>query len=112
TYYTKEAFSDTPQLLLCETSRCQFAHSSKDFRHEAHFYLIYCIAFDTSSVDGSHTLSSSRLFSNTDVSNQHRKVEDLGIGENAEGVISFAVASKSGYTNNNTLPKSGERHMG
>ncbi|KIJ89526.1 hypothetical protein K443DRAFT_16023 [Laccaria amethystina LaAM-08-1] len=36
TYYTKEAFSDTPQLLLSETSRCQFVHSSKYFKHEAH----------------------------------------------------------------------------
>ncbi|EPQ56214.1 Oligoxyloglucan reducing end-specific cellobiohydrolase [Gloeophyllum trabeum ATCC 11539] len=94
TYYTKEAFSDEPKLLLTETSRCQFAHSSKDFKHDAHPDLIYCVGFDTTTLTGTHSLSSSRVFSSTDFFQQENKVEDLGIGKNARGVVAFAIVSK------------------
>ncbi|THH18916.1 hypothetical protein EW146_g2149 [Bondarzewia mesenterica] len=94
TYYTKEAFSDQPQKLLSDTSRCQFAHSSKDFKHEAHPDLIYCVGFDSTSTSGHHSLSSSRLFSSTDFFNDDMTTEDLGIGKNARGVIALAIVSK------------------
>ncbi|KAA1470082.1 Oligoxyloglucan reducing end-specific cellobiohydrolase [Dentipellis sp. KUC8613] len=94
TWYTKQAFSDSPKRLLSETSLCQFAHSSKDFKHEAHPDLIYCVGFDTSTSNGRHSLSSSRLFSSTDFFENDNKVEDLGIGKNARGVIALAIVSK------------------
>ncbi|KAF8649292.1 hypothetical protein AX16_005896 [Volvariella volvacea WC 439] len=94
TYYTKEAFSDTPQLLLSDTQRCQFAHSSVDFKHDGHENLIYCVGYETTSDTDSHSLASSRLFSSTDFFKDDNKVEDLGIGRNARGVIALAMVSK------------------
>ncbi|EJC99110.1 signal sequence binding protein [Fomitiporia mediterranea MF3/22] len=94
TYYTTDAFSTTPDLLLSETSRCQFAHSSKDFKHDAHHDLIYCVAFDTTSSTGTHSLSSSRLFASTDFFKNDQRTVDLGIGKNARGVLAFAIVSK------------------
>ncbi|KAF7317890.1 Sortilin [Mycena kentingensis (nom. inval.)] len=94
TYYTKDAFSTDPKFMLSETSRCQFAHSSKDFKHEADPDLVYCVAFDSKSTHMGHSLSSSRLYSSTDYFDKEKKAEDLGIGKRANGVVAFAIVSQ------------------
>jgi hypothetical protein len=94
TYYVKEAFSDKPKKLLSNTQQCMFAHSSAAFVHDAHPDLVYCVAFDASSSSGAHTLSASRLYSSTDFFEAEVKLEDLGIGKNARGVVSLAIVSK------------------
>ncbi|KAF5316790.1 hypothetical protein D9619_006866 [Psilocybe cf. subviscida] len=106
TYYTTKAFSDDVKPLRKHLSRCQFAHGSKEFKHEAHEDLIYCVSSDTSSsssahslsgahwLSGAHSLSASKLYSSTDFFDKDIKVEDLGTGKIARGVIAFAIVGK------------------
>jgi len=110
TYYTKDGFA-TSKSLLSETSRCQFAHSTKDFKHDAHEDLIYCVAYDTESSTGSHSLSSSKLFYSADFFEHENKVEDLGIGKNARGVVAFAILSKFAVVALKDLTPGGEGEM-
>ncbi|KAF7351228.1 Sortilin [Mycena sanguinolenta] len=87
TYYTTDAFGSPPQPLLSETSRCQFAHSSVDFKHEAHSDLIY-------------------YFFRSD-----KRVEELGIGKNAQGVFAFVIVSKYAVVALKDLTPTGDGDM-
>ena len=58
--------------------------------------MIYCVAFDTTTSTGHHSISASRLFSSTDFFLDNHRVEDLGIPRGARGVVGFAIVSKFG----------------
>ncbi|KAJ7128312.1 Oligoxyloglucan reducing end-specific cellobiohydrolase [Mycena epipterygia] len=90
-YVTKDAFISMPRLMLLETSRCQFSHSNGYFHQNWHPDLVYCVAFDTRASGGERDLSSSRLFSSTDFFARDKKVEELGIGRNARGILDLAI---------------------
>ncbi|KAG8759479.1 vacuolar protein sorting/targeting protein PEP1 [Serendipita sp. 396] len=94
TFFTKSAFSDEPGLLLRQTSKCIFAHSSKEFLHQEHSDLIFCLAFDASS-DDSQSIDSSRLLASQDFFKEDRRVIDFGIGTRlSRGVVAMGVVSK------------------
>jgi Sortilin, neurotensin receptor 3, len=86
-------------------------HSSKAFKAEVPSELIYCLAFDSSSITGSHSLSSSRLFSSTDYFMSDIKLEDLGIGKNSKGIVAFGIVSKYAVVAKRDLSPGNEGEM-
>ncbi|KAF7345047.1 Sortilin [Mycena venus] len=81
-YITKDAFKSPPRQILTHTIKCQFAHSTKDFKpDDVHPDLVYCIQ----AVDGSR--SDARLYSSTDYFDTEKKVEELCAGKGAKGFI-------------------------
>jgi Sortilin, neurotensin receptor 3, len=81
--------------MLDQTSKCVFAHSSKDFKHDAPSDLVFCMAWDAQSTGGVHSIESSRLFASTDYFAQDRQVIDFGIGTRlSRGVVALGVVSK------------------
>jgi hypothetical protein len=87
-------FSDTPRTLREDTTTCMFAHSKKEFQHDAPPELVYCVGFDVTTRDSAHTLANSRIFSSTDFFVKDQKMEDLGLGRNARGVVALAIVSR------------------
>ncbi|EIW75279.1 Oligoxyloglucan reducing end-specific cellobiohydrolase [Coniophora puteana RWD-64-598 SS2] len=92
TYYTLDAFDSPPQLLRQDTARCVFAHSTSDFKHDAHPDRVFCVAFDASTLGGMHSIQSSRLYSTADY--KTFQLEEFGIGKKARGVTAFAIVGK------------------
>jgi hypothetical protein len=81
--------------MLDRTSKCVFAHSSKDFKHDAPSDLVFCIAWEAETKDGMHSIESSRLIASTDYFGEDRQVIDFGIGTRlSRGVVALGVVSK------------------
>ena len=81
--------------MLDQTSKCVFAHASKDWKHDAPSDLVFCIAWDAQNKDGMHSIESSRLIASTDYFAQDRQVIDFGIGTRlSRGVVALGVVSK------------------
>lgn len=94
TWYTKDAFSDKPKLLMSGTSKCIFAHSSKDFKHDEHSDMIFCQASETGSENG-QAVEATRLLASNDFFGDDRRVIDFGIGSRlSRGVMAMGVVSK------------------
>jgi hypothetical protein len=80
--------------MLSLTSKCIFAHSSKDFQHSEHSDLIFCRAFDANA-DDAHADESARLVASSDFFVEERSVVDFGIGTRlSRGVQAMGVVSK------------------
>ncbi|KAG8888141.1 vacuolar protein sorting/targeting protein PEP1 [Tulasnella sp. 332] len=93
TYYTEDAFGDTPKLLLSQTSKCLFARNTKAMK-EPSSNLILCVAFDVKTADGAHTLSSSRLFSSEDYFQEQKEIVSFGSAKIGRGVVAIGIVSK------------------
>ncbi|KAJ6542795.1 Oligoxyloglucan reducing end-specific cellobiohydrolase [Mycena capillaripes] len=84
TYITKDAFKSPPQRILENTIKCQFAHSTQDFKPDAHPDLVYCIQ---AVAGGRFDSGTALLYSSTDFFENEKKVEELCAGKNAKGFI-------------------------
>lgn len=103
TYYTKDAFSSSPKLLLSYTSRCLFAHEKAEYAKNVPDELIYCVAFEppaqtteaaTALLGGLRSLRESRLYSSFDFFEKDNSFVDLGIGKEARGVVGIGGVQK------------------
>lgn len=104
-YYTQDAFESAPKKLLDHTSRCVWAHATKEVTKETAKELIFCIAFEpppagsSSPIDsvkdwlagGIKSIRESRLYSSTDFFATDKKFVDLGIGKEARGVVGIGA---------------------
>ncbi|KIJ36615.1 hypothetical protein M422DRAFT_260964 [Sphaerobolus stellatus SS14] len=81
--------SDPKELL--SSRQCKFAHSSKEFKHNAPENLIYCIGWEGTA----YSSLSAKLLLSTDFFKKDKKVLTLpGGNKNSEGVRALAIVSK------------------
>ena len=101
TYLTQNAFETAPVKMLDHTSRCMWAHSTKQFGATVHEQMVFCIAFEKPSADsptsgtGMRSLRESRLFSSNDFFKTETRLVDFGIGKNARGLV--GIGSVQGF---------------
>lgn len=112
-FYTLDAFASTPKKLLDHTSRCVWAHSTKQFNPSVANELIFCIAFESPNAESSHpanskldtikewlagsrSLRESRLYSSTDFFTNNREFVSLGLStKEARGIV--GIGSTQSY---------------
>ena len=111
TYITQDGFASAPRKMLEDTSRCLWAHSTKDVALDISNQLIYCVAYDTTaapsaegvlgklerlaSSGGVRSITDSRLYSSADFFQKDKTFVNLGIGKNARGVV--GIGAVKGY---------------
>ena len=98
--------------MLEDTSRCLWAHSTKDVALDVPKELVYCVAYETSSsstsleslmgkleklasAGGLRSITDSRLYSSKDFFQEEKTFVDLGIGKKARGVV--GIGGVKGY---------------
>lgn len=113
-FYTTDAFTSSPTPMLQDAIKCLFAHSSKEFKHDAPLPLVFCIAEDKVGSDGIYKFENSRLMSSTNWFKEpkDRTVIDFGIGEKrARGIMALAVISKFAVVALRDLDRSSSDNM-
>lgn len=106
TFVTRDGFASTPQKLLSDTSRCIWAHSTKEIAQDIPKELIYCVAYESTSSatdnvlekleklassGGLRSVTDSRLYSSKDFFQKEKTYVDMGIGKNARGVVGIGA---------------------
>lgn len=103
--YTTDAFASQPKKLLDYSQECVWAHSTKQFTHDAANEMVFCVAFGSPDQQRrdkppTRTLRESRLYASKDFFQNDKTLVDLGIGERqARGIVglgtvqSFLVAA-------------------
>lgn len=106
TYVTQDGFASQPKLMMQDTSKCMWAHSTKEAAKDIPTELVYCVAFESTSstaantfedlidkleklasTGGMRSVTDSRLYSSTDLFQKQKTFVDMGIGRNARGVV-------------------------
>lgn len=141
TFVTQDAFSSPVRKMLADTSKCLWAHSTKEIAGDVPKEMVYCVAFETSAASesmssstfddildkleklatsgGMRSITDSRLYSSLDFFEKEKTFVDMGIGRNARGVVGigavkgFIVAAlKPGVTSSEPSGGSGKSPTG
>lgn len=108
TYYTQDAFASKAKILLEDTSKCIWAHATKQSALDIPDALVYCVAYVDASASSTtdsavdsildkleklatsgtmRSVTDSRLFSSKDFFQSEKTFVDMGIGKGARGVV-------------------------
>ena len=103
-FYTTDAFTSEPKKLMDHTSKCIWAHTTKEFSSSAAKESILCVAFEPSTSQSQsesaempdlsaalRSLRESRLYVSTDFFTTQAQLVDLGIGKEARGVVGIGA---------------------